>query len=119
MAKILIVDDDEMTLKSIDHLLSARGHQVMLSDSGIKALEIIKKEKFDLIISDVMMPGMDGLILLNLLKQFYLNRTPVIFISSLTDKNIITKSLSMGAEDFITKPISLEELCARVDKYAA
>src|ERR1035437_5443664 len=99
--KILVVDDDELTLEAISHHLSNDGHEVIITDNGAKALEIIDHQEPDLIISDIMMPNMSGLTLLSLLKQFYFNRIPVILISTLDKGDVIMSALELGANDFI------------------
>ncbi len=84
-------------------------------EDGVKALEVIKDKNFDLIITDIMMPGISGLDLLNLLKQFYLNKIPVILMSSLHETSLISQSLDLGAFDFIIKPIDFNELYKKID----
>ena len=115
--KILIVDDDKLMLAAIAHSLKADGYETLVAEDGFKALNILEKEKVDLIVSDIMMPSMSGLGLLNLLKQYYFNRMPVIIISSLDKADIILCSLGLGAENFIAKPINFEELSLRVKKF--
>lgn len=115
--KILIVDDDKLMLEVISHYLGAEGYETSIAEDGFQALDKIQKEKIDLIISDIMMPNISGLALLNLLKQFYFNNIPIILISSLDKKDFITRSLGLGAIDFITKPIDFKQLSHLVRKY--
>ena len=115
--KILVVDDDLFTLRSIEHNLRGEGYEVSVSEDGFSALEILQKEKIDLIICDIMMPNLSGLGFLNLLKQFYLNRIPVIVISSLDKADVILCTMGLGANDFIVKPINFEELSIRIKKH--
>lgn len=117
--KILVVDDDEMILKVIQHQLEAEGYKIITAKDGMMAFEIIKKDDIDLIISDIMMPDMSGLTMLSLLKRFYYSKVPVIFISSLDQGNLITQSLGLGVEDYLVKPLNFKELLARVKKYEA
>ena len=117
--KILVVDDDLVLLEAIAFNLRGEGHNVITADSGTKALDIIQKqEDVDLIISDIMMPNMSGLGLLALLKQFYLDKVPVILISTLDRREVILSAMKMGAHDFIIKPINFDELSIRVKKLA-
>ncbi len=117
--KILVVDDDLITLETIKFKLKAEGHQIITANDGIAACETIQNNPVDLIISDVMMPNMNGLEMLSLLKRFYYSKIPVIFISSLENESLITKSLGLGVEDYIIKPINFQELLLKVRKYAA
>ncbi len=115
--KILIVDDNKLTLKAIQHNLSAKGYETLIAEDGFQAIEIIQKEKIGLVISDIMMPNISGLALLNLLKQFYYNNVPVILVSSLDKGDVILRSLGLGAVDFISKPIDFRKLYELVKKH--
>lgn len=115
--KILVVEDDKLMLKAIVHNLNNKGYKTLTAEDGFRALDMIQKEEIDLIISDIMMPNISGLALLNLLKQFYYNNIPVILISSLDKGDIISRSLGLGATDFITKPIDFDRLFQLIDKY--
>jgi DNA-binding response OmpR family regulator len=115
--KILIIDDDVLMLEAITHRLKAEGHKVLAADDSFKALSIIKQENLDLIISDIMMPDMSGLELLNLLNRFYFIKVPVIFISSLFKSIIQTTAKALGAKEFIVKPINFDKLSSYVKKY--
>lgn len=115
--KILIVDDDKLMLEAISHYLKIEGYQTSIAEDSFKALDIIEKEKIELIISDLMMPNISGLGLLNLLRQFYFNTIPVILISSLDKGDLISRSLGLGASEFLTKPIDFSKLLLLVQKY--
>jgi two-component system response regulator VicR len=117
--KILVVDDDRMMLEAIAFNLRSQGYDVEQAEDGYSALDLITRQKIDLIITDVMMPNISGLGLLSLLKQFYFNKIPVIIISSLNKADVILHSLGLGAVDFMTKPIDFKELGSLVKKYAA
>lgn len=112
--KILTVDDDELTLNMLDHCLKGEGYEVVQADDVAKALKIVESEKIDLIISDIMMPNVSGLGLLSLLKNFYLNKIPVILISSLPKEDIVNDSIELGAAYFVSKPIDPKELVTKV-----
>ncbi|MDQ3046192.1 MAG: response regulator [Bacteroidota bacterium] len=115
--KILVIDDDRMMQESISYTLKNEGYDVILADDGYVALDMIDKQKFDLIISDILMPNLSGLGLLSLLKQFYFNRIPVILISSLNKADVIAQSLGLGAVAFITKPFTSSVLCEKIRQY--
>ena len=116
--KILVVDDEEMMLKAIEFQLEKDDHEIVTAFDGKDALKIIRKEKFDLIISDIAMPNFSGLELLDHLKEGLLDETPVILISALNQKSIISTALELGANDFIVKPINMDELSIRVKGFA-
>lgn len=113
--KILLVDDDELILKSMEHILKENGYEVVLAKDVAAALDTLDKENIGLIVSDIMMPNVSGLGFLSLLKNFYFDRIPVILISSLDKGDIVTSSLGLKVEHFLTKPVDPEELlhCVR------
>ncbi len=115
--KILIVDDSKLMLEVLSHYLKGEGYETSVAEDGFQALDLIQKEKIDLIVSDIMMPNISGLELLNLLKKFYFNNIPIILISSLDKKAFIQRSMGLGAIDFVTKPIDFKNLSHLVKKY--
>jgi DNA-binding response OmpR family regulator len=115
--KILVVDDDPLTLEAIAHCLRPEGIKVITAGNGFEAISLAQSSNFDLIISDILMPDMSGLSLLCLLKQFYFNRIPVIIISSLDKADVILSTLGLGADDFICKPIDYNQFSSRVKSY--
>lgn len=113
--KILIVDDDEITLKAISHSLIEEGYHVSAAEDVSKALTVLENEKIDLIVSDIMMPNVSGLGFLSVLKKFYFDKIPVILISSLDKGDIVANSLGLGASKFLVKPLDMNELSACVN----
>ncbi len=112
MIKILIVEDEANIAKMIEAALSIIGYECATERDGIAALERIHRERFDLILLDVMLPGMDG---------FELNEhirdcdVPVIFLTALQDVGSKVRGLRSGAEDYIVKPFEAVELLARIE----
>jgi DNA-binding response OmpR family regulator len=113
--KILIVDDEEMAIKMIELELKRNNYEVLTSTDGREAIEKIKSEQPDLVISDIMMPFMSGLELLELIKSDS-KKTPVILISALDEFEVVQTAVDMGADDFIIKPINMEELSIRIKR---
>lgn len=114
-SKILIVDDTPENMEIIGKLLESEGYDLYLADSGWSALELVKNNVFDLILMDVMMPGMDGFETFSELKR--LNDdfdTPLIFLTAKVDIDSIVKGFEMGGADYIRKPFNSLELRARV-----
>lgn len=113
--KILIIDDDQLIRIALSNKLKGKGYEILTAADGIEALGIIEHHSLGLIICDIIMPGISGLEFLNLLKQFYFNKTPLIIISSLNDSGIISTSTAWGAADFISKPVNFNELYKKID----
>lgn len=110
--KILIVEDDEAISNLININLNMVGYESKQEFDGLQALDTIKKENFDLIIMDIMLPGMDGFKIMEEIKDLNI---PVIF---LTAKNSVidkVKGLKLGAEDYMVKPFETVELIARIE----
>ena len=112
-AHLLIVDDDANTLASLSRAFRLAGHEATVCDNPVKALEMIKNEKFDLIFSDVVMPQMDGLTLLEQIKAAGVAR-PVVMMSGQAHIEMAVKATRLGALDFLEKPISTDKLLLTV-----
>ncbi len=116
--KILIVDDEPNNLAVLDDCLRKAGFNVVTAKSGKSALRRINHIKQDLILLDIMMPGMDGFETCYYLKQNEVTRdTPIIFITAKTESIDKIKGLEMSAVDYITKPFQAIEVIARVNKH--
>jgi two-component system nitrogen regulation response regulator NtrX len=113
-AHLLIVDDDANTLASLSRAFRLASHEATVSDSAAKAIELAKTESFDLILSDVVMPGKDGLNLLEELKKQGVT-TPVVMMSGQAHIEMAVKATRLGALDFLEKPISTDKLLLTVD----
>ncbi len=116
--KILVVDDEEMSIKLIEMQLMKDNHQILTSTDGREAVDIIKNEQPDLVISDIMMPFMSGLELLEIIKVEN-KKIPVILISALDDVEVVQTAIGMGADDFIIKPVKMDELALRIQRVMA
>ena len=111
-ARILVVDDDYEIAKAIEKLLSLEGYQVLKAYNGLEALEILLNEHVHLILLDVMMPKLDGLSTTMKIREK--KNIPIIILSAKSEDTDKVLGLSMGADDYITKPFSSQELVARV-----
>ncbi|MGM0369506.1 MAG: PAS domain S-box protein [Bacillota bacterium] len=112
---ILVVDDNGDNLKVLDGLLSEESYQVFLTNEGRKALDFAQKRNPDLILLDIMMPGMNGFEVCDKLKDNQQTKEiPVIFISALEETEKKLKSFKMGGVDYITKPFHKSEVLARI-----
>src|SRR5579872_4697467 len=113
-ANLLIVDDEANTLASLSRAFRLAGHEATVCDSAAKALELAKAQTFDLIFSDVVMPGKDGLSLLEDLKKQGVT-SPVVMMSGQAHIEMAVKATRLGAVDFLEKPISTEKLLLTVE----
>ncbi|GAC1464365.1 MAG: response regulator [Chamaesiphon sp.] len=114
-SKVLVVDDHPSSRMTAVALLSVEGYEVLEADSGLSALECVVEANPDLILLDVMMPGMDGFEVCCRLKENEQTRLiPVIFITALNDRRSRIMGIEVGGDDFLTKPFDRLELSARV-----
>src|SRR5579863_5982554 len=113
-AHILIIDDDANTLASLARAFRLAGHEATVCDNAARALELAKAERFDLILSDVVMPGRDGIALLEDFKAIGL-ATPVVMMSGQASIEMAVKATRLGASDFLEKPISTDKLLLTVE----
>jgi two-component system nitrogen regulation response regulator NtrX len=113
-ANLLFVDDDANTLASLARAFRLAGYEAAVCDSAVRALEHAKTERFDLIFSDVVMPGRDGLALLADLKSAGVT-TPVVMISGQANIEMAVRATKLGAVDFLEKPLSTEKLMVTVE----
>src|SRR5882762_5096061 len=106
---LLLIDDDPNTLASLSRAFRLAGYEATVCDSAIRALELIRAERFDVIFSDVVMPGKDGISLLEDLKAAG-TTTPVVMISGQASVEMAVRATRLGAVDFLEKPLSTEKL---------
>ena len=115
--KILLVEDEKMLAEILSDTLSDRNFDVRLAYDGIHALEAIKKEPFDVIVSDVMMPNLDDYSLAKRLRNEGFN-TPILFLTALSATEDVVKGFETGGNDFLKKPFAINELIVRVKALA-
>jgi PAS domain S-box-containing protein len=113
--RILVIDDEEKNIKLIKGLLMRESYHINGCFSGEEALEFLQNDKPDLILLDILMPGIDGFELCRMLKQDVSTRIiPIVMVTALNDQEDRKKALDAGAEDFLNKPLDQFELKARV-----
>lgn len=113
MKTILLVDDEQRMLELIELFLMPLGYRCIKETSGKNAIEIIKNEKINLVLLDVMMPEMSGWEVCEKIREF--SNVPIIMLTAMSDKVDLVKGLNTGADDYITKPFDERELEARVN----
>ncbi len=111
-ARILVVDDERPLVESIRFALQREGHEVAEASDGVRALELAQSGQFDLVLLDVMLPGMSGFEVCRFLRQ--VSDVPILLLTARSDETDRVVGLDLGADDYITKPFSMRELMARV-----
>ena len=114
-SRILAVDDDSAIRELIADVLSETGLEVTTAASGEEALSLLEQESFDLVILDIMMGGISGLEVCQLVRERI--TCPILFLSAKNDVKDVVAGLGLGADDYMTKPFALEELTARVQAH--
>ena len=111
--RILVVEDERRMAELLRQGLSEEGHAVTVAMDGREGLSLAESDAFDLVMLDLMLPGMDGLTITKRLREGK-NRTPVLLLTARDSDRDIVKGLDLGADDYLTKPFSFEVLFARV-----
>jgi DNA-binding response OmpR family regulator len=111
--RIFIVEDDRRMAGLLSQGLSEEGHSAIVAFDGRDAFEIARHERFDLLILDVMLPGMDGFTIAKRLRELH-NRTPILMLTARDATQDVVHGLDLGADDYLTKPFSFDVLFARV-----
>jgi two-component system KDP operon response regulator KdpE len=110
--KILVVDDDETLLRFLSDYMTREGYEVVTADRGATGLRALYEQRPDLVILDVMMPGMDGWEVCARVRE--LTEVPVVMLTAKTSESDKLRGFRLGVDDYVTKPFSLAELSARV-----
>ena len=114
MAKIILVEDEINIASFIERGLREFGHEVSVVYDGDAGWELLQNESFDLLILDIIMPGMNGLELCRMYRQRFGYHSPVVMLTALGTTDDIVKGLDAGADDYLVKPFSFQELEARI-----
>lgn len=115
MAKILVVDDEEKMRRLLCIMLQRRGHDTDEASDGREALELLRARSYDIVISDIRMPHMDGMKLLKILKKMQLS-VPVVFITAFATVDSAVEAMKQGAVDYITKPFDEARIHLAVER---
>jgi len=113
-AKILVIDDDEGMTELLELLLSPAASTIMVANDGLEGIELAKKNNPDIIIMDLMMPGMNGYDACRKIREF--SSVPILVLSALNTPDVVATALDAGADDFLAKPVSTQTLMARLNK---
>lgn len=114
---VLVIDDEALTRRLLQHCLTRAGYEVVEAENGIDALKKLESTHPDLIISDVLMPGMNGFDTVQTIREIpEFLFTPVIFLSSRADTDAELKGLESGAQKYLFKPFGVPELLASIEE---
>jgi len=113
MAQILVIEDDLLIRETVEYSLKGAGFTVATAENGVQGLEEMSEHTPDLVLLDLLLPGMDGFEICKKIRESDEN-VPIIMITALEDQRSKLKGFSVGADDYITKPFSIEELVARI-----
>lgn len=118
--KILVIDDEELIVRSLKKLLEKNGFEVFIVKNGQDAISMVEEEQFDLLVSDIRMPGLNGA---EAVRSIYENldknelpRIPVLFITGYADKDMEDKAKSLDPIAYIYKPFDIPELVTKIKK---
>src|SRR6185437_4257585 len=111
--QILVVEDERRMAQLLEKTLQEEGHQVILACDGRQAFEIARCTPFDVIVLDLMLPGMDGMAVARRLRESR-NQTPILMLTARDAPADIVRGLDSGADDYLTKPFSIDVLLARI-----
>ena len=114
MNTILVCDDEADIVSALKIYLTAEGYRVLTAGNGRQALEILDRERVDLVLMDIMMPEMDGLSAVAKLREQ--SNIPVLFLTAKSEDTDMILGLNIGGDDYITKPFNPVELIARVEE---
>ncbi len=112
--RILVVDDEPLMRKGLELQLRNAGYEVDCVEDGRQALLLLRERTYDLVVSDIIMPFISGLELLNSLRQER-NQTAILLCSSLNSENVVRRAFEIGADGFISKPYHTRELLQHID----
>jgi DNA-binding response OmpR family regulator len=114
--KILVAEDEPMLLKTIELKLKKEGYEVITTADGREAVAKIEETDPDLVITDIMMPYVSGLEIVSIVRKKTNKRIPIIMLSAMEQEKVVMEAFELGADDYITKPFSLNELVIRVKR---
>jgi len=109
---IMAVDDEQAILKLLNRTLGPEGYDVVTANGGVSALLLMEERRPDLVILDIMMPGLDGFRVLELIRQR--SNVPVIMLTARGEVTTVRDALGLGADDYVRKPFHTRELLARI-----
>ncbi|MEO8171979.1 MAG: response regulator transcription factor [Sediminibacterium sp.] len=114
--RILVAEDEPMLLKTIELKLKKEGYEVIATADGRQAMAEIDGTNPDMVITDIMMPYASGLEIISHVRQTITKKIPIIILTAMEQEKVVMEAFELGADDYITKPFSLNELVMRVKR---
>ncbi|MES2374726.1 MAG: response regulator transcription factor [Bacteroidota bacterium] len=114
--RILVAEDEPMLLKTIELKLKKEGYEVVATADGRQAMAEIEGSDPDMVITDIMMPYASGLEIISHVRQKITRKIPIIILTAMEQEKVVMEAFELGADDYITKPFSLNELVMRVKR---
>ena len=114
--KILAIDDQKLVLIPLEVRLKELGYEIITETSALKGIELFDSFKPDLVIVDINMPETSGIEVVKHIREVRKSDTPIMILSGNTDDDIISEAFDLGANDYMKKPLSLQEVCARTKR---
>lgn len=115
--KILIAEDEPMVLKTLCLYLGRAGFNVVTAADGKSAMDIFELEKPDMVVTDLLMPSASGNELISFIRNTMESKVPIVVVSTVGLENSVISALKLGADDYIVKPLRLNEVVARVNRF--
>lgn len=112
--RVLLIDDEEVFIESLTKVLTKRGMSVQSASNGLRSLELLTEQGFDVIVLDMRMPGMDGLATLKAIRESDA-QTPVLLLTGHIDLNQVSEALKAGAAEVLLKPCPIEDLVSAIE----
>jgi two-component system response regulator VicR len=113
--KILVIEDEDLVRKALEFRLKKDGYEITQCSDGRQGIEAIHRERFDLVLTDLMLPYNNGLEVVAKLKEVQ-RETPIIVLSNIGLEHVVLDAFNLGADDYMTKPFSPKELSIRVKR---
>jgi len=114
--KVLICEDDNLTLLALEHSIRIEGYETVTARDGLEAKKILAEQNIDLLVTDLHMPNIDGLELIQHIRNDLKRTFPIIMLTRVGSDDIVLSAFEQGADDYITKPFSPKELSIRIKK---
>jgi DNA-binding response OmpR family regulator len=114
--RILVAEDEPMLLKTIELKLKKEGYDVIATSDGRQAMTEIEGSDPDMVITDIMMPYASGLEIISHVRQKIARKIPIIILTAMEQEKVVMEAFELGADDYVTKPFSLNELVMRVKR---
>ena len=115
--KILVCEDDIMTLKALEHKLQHDGYDIITAHDGKQAIECLKNDnKIDMVLTDLHMPLISGLELISFVRNDMKSNIPIVMLTRVGLEDVVLHAFELGADDYITKPFSPDELSLRIKR---